>query len=63
MTKQRERKRIFNRTHIVKTIRIAKDYADFMNRMGTSERATYFSKAIRNLLGNKPQYSFRQPKL
>ena len=62
MTKQRERKRVFNSTHIVKTIRIAKDYADFLNRMDTGERAMFVSKALRQRLDNKSQHSFRKPK-
>lgn len=61
--KLRERKRVFNRTHIVKTFRITSDYADFLNSMGTSERTTYFSKALHEFMnGGKPTHSHRTTK-
>lgn len=57
---QRQRKHRFNRDHIVKTFRVTSDIADFMNRMGTSERATFFSKALHNFINaGKPTYSQR----
>lgn len=56
----RQRRMQFNRDHIVKTFRVTSDMADFMNRMGTSERATYLTKALHNFLnGGKPTYSRR----
>lgn len=61
--KQRQRKAKFNRTHIVKTIRITSDYADFLNRRGTSERAMYVSKALHQYMhGGKPTSSTRERK-
>lgn len=58
--KLRDRKRVFNRTHIVKTFRVTSDYAEFMNSMGTSERAAYLNKALHQFLcAGKQTYSHR----
>lgn len=61
--KQRQRKHVFNRDHIVKTFRVTSSMADFMNRFDTSERATFMSKALHNFLnGGKPTHSRREYK-
>lgn len=51
--KMRKRKCRFNRTHVVKTFRVTSDYAYFLNRLGTSERAVFFSKALHAFMNNR----------